>query len=182
MKYARAFATIVLFAVFASGISLAQQLAIVSQAPTEALKTFLRGYLNSGRVGPDRTTRIVAANLSSRGETSGETLVYVSGERWCGSGGCTLLILESKESSFKVLGRIPIVQLPVRLLPSTNRGLPDIGVRVQGGGLQAGYEAVLSFNGTEYPRNPSLPPARRLAENEGKVMITKTDTGIPLYD
>ena len=43
------------------------------------------------------------------------------------------------ESSFKVLGRVTIVQLPIRLLSSTSHGHPDIGVIVQGGGILSGY-------------------------------------------
>jgi hypothetical protein len=39
--------------------------------------------------------------------------------------------------------------------------MSDIGVWVQGGGIQPGYEAVLRFNAHEYPKNPSVPPARR---------------------
>jgi hypothetical protein len=95
-------------------------------------------------------------------------IVYVSGQGWCGSGGCTMLILEPTESAFKVLGRVTIVQLPIRLLPSVNDGHPDIGVSVQGGGVQSGYEAVLSFDGKSYPRNPSMPPARKPPQSEVK--------------
>jgi hypothetical protein len=65
-------------------------------------------------------------------------VVYVSGQGWCGSGGCTLLILEPVSSSFKVLGRLAIVQLPVRLLSSAKVRYPKLGVRVEGGGIQPG--------------------------------------------
>lgn len=109
-------------------------------------------------------------------------VVYVSGQRWCGSGGCTLLILKPVGASFKVLGKLAIVQLPVRLLPSPKQGYPSFGVLVQGGGIQPGYEAEISFDGTTYPRNPSLPPARRLSETEGRVIIPTTDGSIPLYE
>lgn len=93
-----------------------------------------------------------------------------------------MLILEPTASSFKVLGRVTIVQLPIKLLPSMSNGRPEIGVRVQGGGVQSGYEAVLSFNGTSYPRNPSMPPARKVSAAEGKVLIATTDNSVPLYD
>lgn len=83
---------------------------------------------------------------------------------------------------FLVLGRVTIVQLPIKLLPSMSDGHPDIGVRVQGGGVQSGYEAVLSFNGKSYPRNPSMPPARKVSAAQGKVLIATTENSVPLYD
>jgi hypothetical protein len=164
------------------GASFRQQGAAAPQKPGEPLKAFLRSYLNPGRGSFDETTRIAAVSVKAKGEASEEEIVYVSGQSWCGSGGCTMLILEPAESSFKVLGRVTIVQLPVRLLSSMENGHPDIGVRVRGGGIQPGYEAVLSFDGTTYPTNPSLPPARRVTGIEGKEIIAKTETGVPLYE
>jgi hypothetical protein len=109
-------------------------------------------------------------------------LVYVSGQRWCGSGGCTLLILQPQGSSFRVIGKVTIVQLPIRLLSSARNRYPNLGVRVQGGGIQAGYEAELSFDGKAFPENPSLPPAQRLTRIEGKEIIATTQNSILLYN
>ena len=67
-----------------------------------------------------------------------EDIVYISGPGWCGSGGCTMLILEPSGSSFNVLGKVTIVQLPIRVLHSTSHGHPDIGVLVQGGEILSG--------------------------------------------
>ncbi len=146
------------------------------------LKTFLRNYLTlGGKVPPDTTTKITTVQVKAENGKF-EEVVYVSGEGWCGSGGCTLLILEPSGSTFKVLGKLAIVQLPIRLLPSMKNGFPDIGVTVQGGGILAGYEAVLSFNGESYPRNPSLPPARKVATIQGPVIIANTEGSVPLYD
>jgi hypothetical protein len=154
----------------------------VSSRPNEPLKAYLRDYLSlGGKVPRDTTIRITTVKVKAD-DGKAEDVVYISGEGWCGSGGCTLLMLEPTESSFKVLGRVTIVQLPVRLLPSTSHGYPDIGVTVQGGGVQAGYEAVLSFNGKNYPRNPSLPPARKAPAVLGNVIIANTEGSVPLYD
>jgi hypothetical protein len=153
-----------------------------STRPSEPLKAYLRGYLSlGGKVAPDTTTKINAVRVKTDNGRA-EVVVYVSGQRWCGTGGCTLLILEPAESTFKVLGRVTIVQLPVRLLPSMNDGHPDFGVRVQGGGIQPGYEAILSFNGERYPGNPSLPPARKSTAIQGKVIIANIEGSVPLYD
>ncbi len=93
-----------------------------------------------------------------------------------------MLILEPAESTFRVLGRVTIVQLPIRLLPSMNGGHRDIGVSLRGGGILPGYQAVLSFNGKSYPGNPSMPPAKKAAAVRGKVIIANTEESVPLYD
>lgn len=155
----------------------------VINRPSEALKDYLRSYLNlGGKVAPDTTTRITAASVRNDDSKTEEDIVYVSGPGWCGSGGCTMLILETSGSSFKVLGNVTVVQLPIRLLHSMSHGHPDIGVLVQGGGILSGYEAVLSFDGKGYPSNPSMPPARQVAAARGKVIIATTENSVPLYN
>lgn len=74
-----------------------------------------------------------------------------------------------------------VVQLPIRVLESTANGWHDLGVWVQGGGIQPGYEAALSFDGRTYPRNPTVAPARRLEHPKGKILILRGAEGLPLY-
>jgi len=159
--------------------SLGQQ-AISINRPSELLKAYLRSYLSRGIALSDTTTRIAAISVKTDDGKIAEDIVYVSGQQWCGSGGCLMLILKPVGSSFEVLGRVTIVQLPIRLLPSMHDGYPDIGVHVQGGGIQAGYEAVLSFDGKGYPTNPSMPPARQTTAVQGKVVIASTEGSVPL--
>jgi hypothetical protein len=64
-----------------------------------------------------------------------------------------------------------IVQLPIRLLPTSTRGWRDIGVTVAGGGINPGYMARLRFDGRRYPSNPSVPPAIPMRRTTGKVLI-----------
>lgn len=176
---------VVLGTTIPTGVLLGQERAIVSVVPSGALKKFLRSYLGPDSGAPDRTTRFTVVTVKTREMAAEEQIVYVSGWAWCGSGGCTLLILEPTDSSFKVLGRVTIVRLPVRLLHTMNHGHPDIGVLVQGGGVQAGYEAVLSFDGVTYPENPSVPPARPVTSSLGKEIITEItqrEHSFALYD
>ena len=93
-----------------------------------------------------------------------------------------MLILEPTGSSFKVLGRVTVVQLPITLLRTMSHAHPDIGVFVQGGGILSGYDAVFTFNGERYASNPSLPPARKAASIQSKVIITTTQDSVPLYN
>src|SRR5437763_13772221 len=91
---------------------------------------------------------------------------------WCGIGGCKTLILARDGTSWRVVATITITMLPIGVLQTTSNGWHSMGVWVQGGGIQSGYEAELRFDGKTYPRNPSTPPARRLVGNaEGEVVI-----------
>lgn len=127
------------------------------------------------------TTRITTVSVGVEGGKV-EDIVYISGEQWCGSGGCTLLILESDGAGFKLLGQVTVVQVPIVLLASKTHGHPDIGVTVRGGGIQAAFMVVLSFNGVSYPENPSLLPARRIKPNEGKIVVANAEGSVPFYN
>ncbi len=178
---------LVKYIVLALGITMFVPLTTIS-APIRStavsiqhVKHFLQRYLRDP-LGFDTSTRIAVASVATKGSESKEFIVYVSGENWCGSGGCTLLVLTPVGASYKIIGRTTIVQLPIRILRSTTHGRPEIGVRVQGGIMEPGYEAILPFDGRRYPSNPSVPPARRSHNADiGKILIPTTEQGMRLY-
>ncbi|MBA4805118.1 MAG: hypothetical protein H2038_10740 [Brevundimonas sp.] len=98
---------------------------------------------------------------------------YLTGRDYCGSGGCTLLIHRTAGGRVEALGRLTVVQPPVTVLPTTTNGLPDLAVRIAGGGIEPGT-AILTFDGASYPSNPTVPPARRAARApSGHEVITE---------
>lgn len=145
-----------------------------------SLTAFLRKYLTRPNFGIDTTTRIVSAQA---GVGNAATIViYVSGQSWCGSGGCTLLTLSHHDSTYRVIGRTSLVRLPIRMLQSETNGRHDLGVRVGGGGVQQRYEALLPFNGAMYPSNPTIPPTRRSGANaSGQLLIRQSQRSHHLY-
>jgi hypothetical protein len=146
------------------------------------LKQFLRAYDGNPASADERTTRYAAAVVDLGGEGTDEVIVYLIGSRWCGSGGCSALILEPRGSSFTVITKTTVTQLPIRVLSERTNGWSDLGVGVAGGGIVSGYEARLRFNGKKYPSNPTVPPAQRLQKKtEGKVVIPENPKGTPLY-
>jgi hypothetical protein len=153
-----------------------------TSAPDQKLKQFLRRHLSDPQIGEDKTTRFSSAPVKRNDGTIGEIVVYISGQSWCGSGGCTLLILEPHDSSYKIIGRTSIVRLPIRRLHHITNGHHDIGVWVQGGGIQPGYEAALRFDGKTYPGNPTIKPAQRLSgKTAGDMLIADTNSKL-LFD
>lgn len=130
------------------------------------LRWFLQDYLKGHGLTMDQTTRYSAASVSLDNKTPME-LVYISGQRWCGSGGCTALLLKPDQSSFKVIERFTLVRLPIRVLPEMTNGWHEIAMWVQGGGI-SGRTVVLRYDGSKYPSNPATAPtlqSARLADS-----------------
>lgn len=130
-------------------------------------------------------TRNATAPLGYIARSAGEgrealTLVYLVGQEYCGSGGCRLLILRASGNTWEVLGETSVSRPPIRLLSTQTNGLPDIGVRVSGGGVMEGYESALAFDGTRYPSNPTVAPARRVDNVDGVLVITGDESQTPL--
>jgi len=147
-----------------------------------SLRKFLQNYAGGSDYPDIKATRYFAAFVHLRDDNTQQVIVYLIGRAWCGSGGCLTLILVPKDSSYTVMTEMTVVQQPIRVLDTKSNGWHNLGVWVQGGGIQPGYEARLSFNGKKYPSNPTVPPAQPLtAEVNGKVVVPRSATGEPLY-
>jgi len=147
----------------------------------ESVKTFLQNYVGPESASDAEKTRYFYRFVALSGGQK-EVVIYLTGQSWCGSGGCTTLILAPEGSSYRVVGKIPITRLPIRSLSSTTNRWHDISVFVAGGGIQPGYSAKLSFDGQSYPDNPSVPPAQRLrGKPKGAVIVPSNAKGLPLY-
>jgi len=139
----------------------------VAQAPapgtpateTVALRHFLVAFL---RRGSDASTRYSVGLVRGAGGATEEIVVYVTGTSWCGSGGCTVLVLQPHDSSYQLIGDIPIVWPPICALHQRTNGRRDLVVWIRGGGIIPGYRAVITFNGRRYPDGPTGPSAHRL--------------------
>jgi hypothetical protein len=162
----------------ASGLPILQD-AIQPVSRENVLQIFLKSYVSNFPGG--RETTYLSAFVDLNGDGTPEVIVYLMGP-WCGSGGCTTLVLQERGSSYRVVSRITITQLPIRILHTKTRGWRDIAVRVQGGGIQPGYEALLRFDGTSYPRNPSTLPAKPLSGRPpGESAIESYESAKPLF-
>jgi hypothetical protein len=151
-------------------------------AQDESLRKFLQNYAASSNAPEVKSTRYISAFVHLRGDKSQQVIVYLIGAAWCCSSGCTTLILVPNGSSFSVLSEISIVYQPIRVLITKSNGWHDLGVWVRAGGIQSGYEARLSFNGKDYPSNPTVPPAQpTTATVKGTVVVPQSATSEPLF-
>ena len=152
-------------------------------AAEESLREFLQRYLSSSPPDEwDKSTRYQSVFVDLNDDGIQEVMVYVVGRGWCGTGGCPTLILARQDSSYRVVTKTTIAQLPIRLLANRSHGWRSISVVVSGGGIQPGYDAELRFDGKTYPTNPSMPPARELPPNApGEVVISSATQEKALY-
>jgi hypothetical protein len=148
-----------------------------AQAQGNFLVEFLRSYVG-GSTEEKKTTRYSTATVDLRDNGTQEVIVYLTSDGWCGTGGCTLLILAPEGTSYRVVTRIPAVRLPIRVLATRSRGWHDLSV-VAGKPL---HQAALAFDGKTYPSNASVPPAHPLSEEvRGETVMPATVEDNPLY-
>ena len=167
---------------FATAICLAQPRHQPTPRHGDSLKRFLQSYVGASNTDEAKATQYVSPFVSLKDDGTQQVIVYLTSDGWCGSGGCTTLILGPEGLSYRVIAKITITRPPIRVLPTKSNGWHDIAVQVDGGGVVHAYEAELSFDGKTYPSNPSMPPARRLLEIvPGKVAVSATYEALPLY-
>jgi hypothetical protein len=102
-------------------------------------------------------TRYYYDRIDLSGDGQPETLVYLNGAFSCGSGGCTMLVMEPQGNAYKVLSKMTLVHAPVIVSTEKTAGWNDLIISVSGGGAEAHY-ARMQFDGSKYPRNPTTAP------------------------
>jgi hypothetical protein len=141
-----------------------------------ALKRFLQG------IERDKGARYAAVFADLNGDGAPEAIVYLVSQGYCGSGGCTTFVLSRDGNSWRIASRILVTHPAIRILEEVSHGWHSLAVFVAGGGIIEGYKAQLDFDGSGYPLNPTVPPARRLtAEAPGTTVIGTAEEAKPLY-
>jgi hypothetical protein len=103
------------------------------------------------------STRYYYDRIDLSGDGQPEALVYLNGAFSCGSGGCTMLVLEPTGQNYQVVSKMTLVHAPVIVSTEKTAGWNDLVIPVSGGGAEARY-ARMQFDGGKYPRNPSTAP------------------------
>ncbi|WDA41911.1 hypothetical protein [Erythrobacter sp. BLCC-B19] len=112
-----------------------------------------------------------SASADLNGDGVDEIILRADAPEWCGSGGCTLFVLEKAGSTFRLVSRTTVTQLPIRLLDTKTNGWRDLSVGAHGGGVMEARNAQLRFDGNAYPGNPTIPPATPISQPSGTILI-----------
>jgi ketosteroid isomerase-like protein len=140
-----------------------------------SLQTFLQDYLEPPVRAQGQDQRYSAAFVDLKDDGKREVIAYLSDRDWCGSGGCTTLVLAQIGSDYQLISKITVTRLPIRVLNTRTNGWHDLSVVVGGGGIRA-VEAKLSFDGRTYPNNPSTAPAVRLDGHVAGTVVIATSS------
>lgn len=103
------------------------------------------------------------ALVDLNGDGIPDAIVRLTASSWCGSGGCTTLIFRGGAQGYTLVARTTVTQKPIKVSPEVQNGWHTLLISVRGGGVQPGF-ALMRFNGTEYPRNPSVQPQATAAQ------------------
>ncbi len=143
-------------------------------AQSVSLRRFMDGYFTAHKVPKGKSTEYLFSFFDLNEDGTREALVYLNGERWCGSGGCTTLVLAT-QPFYRIVTKITVTRLPISVLPAKSFGWHDLAVWVGGGGIGSPYKSRLCFDGRTYPGNPTVYPARRLKRRApGEIVLIST--------
>lgn len=116
----------------------------------EVLRSFLISHLE--RIDPEEQdadsswdAKVVYAidSVSLAGSWPRADLVYVVAPlEWCGSGGCTTLVIDRTAATPRIVAEISLAWLPIRVLPTKSHGLHDLGLVVGSGAESLGHLPV----------------------------------------
>ena len=108
------------------------------------------------------STEVRVAWVDLNGDQRDDALVALSGQAWCGSGGCTVLVFEAMHGvdaeefgAYRPAAEIRLVNGPVHVV-DTDRIWSDLVARADDGTLRR-----LRFDGESYPPSPGSAPRGR---------------------
>ncbi|PIF46427.1 hypothetical protein CLU96_3458 [Chryseobacterium sp. 52] len=110
---------------------------------------------NDLKVMTDNDRKFSYAEADLNGDNNKEILVAMKGSYFCGSGGCTVLLLNSKGEK---INTFTVVGGPVSIATDKTEGWADLVIPSKG------KNYLVKYNGKKYPGNPSVQP-----EFSGKV-------------
>lgn len=82
-------------------------------------------------------------------DTKKEIFVGLTGSYFCGSGGCTVLLLNSDG---ELITKFTVTEYPLLIAETYTKGWNDLILHSQG------KDHLMKFNGKTYPSNPSIQP------------------------
>ncbi len=112
--------------------------------------------------GPDNgEVRYFSGQIDLDGGGQPELVAHVVGPQVCGSGGCNTLVFTPEGRGLCRVADVSVNRPPIVAAETRTNGWRDLVVAVSGGGAKGG-RARLAFDGTAYPGNPTVEPARML--------------------
>lgn len=126
--------------------------------PSEAVAAALRIVFNSDA----GDVRYFHQVIDLDGDGRDEIVAHVAGPNVCGSGGCDTVVLAPDGDGYRVVADIASTRPPISAAMTRSNGWRDLVVTTGRGGGESG-PVLLHYDGTTYPSNPAVAPAKRLS-------------------
>lgn len=94
-------------------------------------------------------------------DTKKEIFVGLTGSYFCGSGGCTVLLLNPEG---ELITKFTVTEYPLLIAETYTKGWNDLILHSQG------KDHLMKFNGKTYPSNPSIQPDYTLVSSQNPIM------------
>lgn len=107
------------------------------------------------QVGGGQKARYLFARADLNDDSRDEVFVYLLGSFFCGTGGCTLLVLTEAEEGYQVVNSFPTSRIPIVVSREKTRGWSDLIREVSGGGVPVAYVRHI-FDGEKYVEKERL--------------------------
>lgn len=137
----------------------------LSFSQTKSVPDAIIAYLKANHNDvPENSRHFIYNAIDLNNDGKDEYLVELIGGEWCGSGGCTVLILDR---NFKLNTRMTVVNDPIYIgapgSKEVTKGYSNIYIQNKDGSV-----AKMAWNGKKYPTNPSVAP-----KTDKKVIVGK---------
>ena len=121
-----------------------------AQDVPRSLSTAVRAYAKVPGDSALPPFRYALTDLNGDGHS--DAIVLMGGD-WCGAGGCNLVVFRATVRGFILVSASTISNEPIRISPEKAYGWRTLIVATKGVG-----NALMRFNGTRYPSNPTMQP------------------------
>lgn len=98
------------------------------------------------------------ADLNADGQRDALVLITSPYGYWCGGHGCTMLVLQAGDGTFRLVNSVQPIRTPVKITDQQMNGWNTILARVSGR-TDDPKNVALMFDGYAYPQDPSTLPA-----------------------
>jgi heat shock protein HslJ len=129
-----------------------------------AIRDVYPDYRNQRSANP---ARYYYNRVDLNGDRRPDAVVYLTGQDFCGSGGCTILLFQFTGRGYRAIGTIPASRHPIVVTNSQTNGWNDLIRPTSGGGATLNY-SWLRFQRGEYQDQGEIPSNSTIT---GRAMI-----------
>ncbi len=137
-----------------------------AETAPKAVTSAVKAFIKSQNVATLPNFQHALVDLNSDGVN--DAVVLLESQDWCGSGGCTLLILQGHKAGLKLISSSTVTGTPIRVSANKTKGWKDLLVYSKGKG-----DVLMRFDGKQYPANPSLQPLAPPAQVKAVKVLLK---------